>query len=111
MKRIMVIGVSPGVGKSTFAKQLDNKLDLPVYHLDTYYWQPGWVETDKETFADAQHKIVQGDEWIIDGNYSATVAIRGKKADTIIYLERPLYVCLYRVLKRWVSLEGERDLI
>ncbi|MDQ0272841.1 adenylate kinase family enzyme [Cytobacillus purgationiresistens] len=35
--RIMVIGVSAGAGKSTFARKLGDALHLPVYHLDSYY--------------------------------------------------------------------------
>lgn len=50
MKRVLVMGVSPGVGKSTFAKKLGKKLDLEVHHLDSLYWQPGWAERDKDSF-------------------------------------------------------------
>lgn len=40
MKKIMIVG-SGGAGKSTLAKQLGEKLDIPVYHLDAIFWQPG----------------------------------------------------------------------
>ncbi|MGL4882562.1 MAG: hypothetical protein ACRC8K_16095 [Waterburya sp.] len=45
-KRIAIIGCC-GAGKSTLAKSLGEKLNLPVIHLDTYYWQPGWQETEQ----------------------------------------------------------------
>ncbi|MDJ0568280.1 MAG: shikimate kinase [Pleurocapsa sp. MO_192.B19] len=38
---------SCGAGKSTLARTLGEKLNLPVIHLDVYYWQPEWQETDK----------------------------------------------------------------
>lgn len=103
MKRIMVIGVSSGVGKSTFAKNLGNILRIPVHHLDASFWKPGWVQASSDEFQKAQQKMVQEDQWIIEGNYSSTYNIRVEKADTIIYLELPLYVCLYRVITRWLK--------
>ncbi|MCF8887656.1 topology modulation protein [Priestia megaterium] len=100
MKRVLVMGVSPGVGKSTFAKKLGEKLDLEVYHLDSLYWQPGWTERDNDSFRELQEHIVKKDSWIIDGNYSNSYDLRVKRADTVIYLELPLIVCMYRVIKR-----------
>jgi adenylate kinase family enzyme len=97
----MVIGVSSGVGKSTFARKLSAALNIEVYHLDALYWKPGWAEAPLEEFTAAQKKIVCNDQWIIEGNYSNTFEIRAEQADTIFYLELPLHVCLYRVIKRW----------
>lgn len=102
MNRIMVMGVSPGVGKSTFAQKLGEDMNINVYHLDTLYWKPGWVEASQEEFRAGQQNIVTLDKWIIEGNYSNTYDIRAQNADTIIYLELPLHVCLYRVFKRWI---------
>ncbi|MFP7735919.1 topology modulation protein [Priestia aryabhattai] len=107
MKRVLVMGVSPGVGKSTFAKKLGRKLDIEVYHLDSLYWQPGWIERDSDNFRELQEHIVRKDSWIIDGNYSNSYDFRVKHADTIIYLELPLIVCLYRVIKRRIIYAGK----
>lgn len=107
MKKIMVVGVSAGVGKSTFAAKLGEILDLPVHHLDSYHWKPGWQEAGKEEFRSVQQNIVKRDSWIIEGNYSSTFDIRMERADTFIYLELPLRVCLYRVLKRWLANIGK----
>ncbi|HET7578805.1 MAG TPA: topology modulation protein [Bacillales bacterium] len=107
MKRIMVIGVSAGVGKSTFARKLGEILDLKVHHLDTLYWKPGWVEASIDEFAAAQEEIIRKDQWIIEGNYSNTHEIRAAHADTIIYLEVPLALCLFRVVKRWWKNRGK----
>lgn len=103
----MVIGVSAGVGKSTFARKLGEILNITVFHLDAYYWKPGWVEASIVEFQAAQEKIVKKEEWIVEGNYTSTFAVRASFADTIIYLELPLYVCLYRVFKRWLMNIGK----
>ncbi|WP_369903210.1 topology modulation protein [Bacillus manliponensis] len=102
MKRIMVVGVSPGVGKSTFARELGKLLQKPVYHLDALFWKPNWIQASLEEFAEAQQRIVTKEEWIIEGNYNNTFDIRTTYADTIIYLQLPLHICLYRVFKRFV---------
>ncbi len=104
----MVIGISSGVGKSTFAKNLGKKLGINVYHLDSYFWKPGWVEATLEEFTESQEEIVANDSWIIDGNYSNTFELRAKRADTIIYLELPRYMCLFRVLKRYFKHIGKK---
>ena len=39
-QRVVVIGCS-GSGKSTLARIIGDTLELPVYHLDSLYWQPG----------------------------------------------------------------------
>lgn len=107
MQKIIVAGVSAGVGKSTFAAKLGEDLGLPVYHLDAYHWKPGWQEATKEEFKAAQQTMVEEERWIIEGNYSSTFDIRMAQADTFIYLELPLVVCLYRVLKRWLTNIGK----
>lgn len=107
MKKIMVLGVSAGVGKSTFARQLGRKLSVNVCHLDQLFWEPNWVMTSEEKFTRAQKEFIESnDKWIIEGNYSGTYDLRAREADTIIYLELPLIVCLYRVVKRWIKTKG-----
>ena len=99
MRKVLVIG-SGGAGKSTLAIELGTILDLPVVHLDRLHWKPGWVEPDKETWRETVREVVAGDRWIIDGNYGGDLDLRVPHADTIIYLDFPPLVCVWRVLKR-----------
>lgn len=103
MNKVLVIGVGSGVGKSTFARRLGELSGIDVTHLDQLFWRAGWVEADAEEFSYAQQQVVRKDKWIIEGNYTATIGIRESHADTVIYLELPLHVCLYRVLKRRIQ--------
>ncbi|MBT2570589.1 topology modulation protein [Planococcus sp. ISL-110] len=107
MEKIMVLGVSSGVGKSSFSMELADILRIPVHHLDAYFWKPGWVESSHEEFSEKQQRLVEQDSWIIEGNYTGTYEVRRVKADTLIYLELPLAVCLYRVVKRRLMNHGE----
>lgn len=103
----MVIGVSAGVGKSIFARRLGDDLNIEVHHLDTFYWKPGWGEATLEDFISAQKEVSSHDKWIMEGNYSHSFNLRSELAATIIYLELPLGICLYRVIKRWLSNLGK----
>ena len=99
MQRICVIGCS-GAGKSTLSKRLAEITGLPIVSLDKHYWQPGWVPTPTEQWHPLHDKLVARDRWIIDGNYSSSLARRVAAADMIVFMDYPRYRCLARVLKR-----------
>lgn len=99
MKRIMIIG-SGGAGKSTLARRLSEILNLEVVHLDRLFWKPGWIAVSKDEQKNIQNELVKKESWIIDGNYGGTLDIRLNAADTIIFLDFPRLLCVYRVIKR-----------
>lgn len=97
--KIAIIG-SAGAGKSTLARKLSKMLQLPLYHLDRYFWHSGWVQTPRPEWRRFQRDLVNKPHWIIDGNYDSTLVIRAVAADVIIYLDYSKWLCLWRVLKR-----------
>jgi len=102
----MIIGCG-GAGKSTLAQQLGKKLGIKVYHLDSLFWKPGWVPTDREEFIQMQKEMMNEDEWIIDGNYGGTMDLRLEQADTIIFLHYSTIRCLYGIVKRRLHYHGK----
>jgi adenylate kinase family enzyme len=105
MQRVLVIGPC-GAGKSTLARELGARLDLPVFHMDQLNWQPGWVESSKEQISTRLEAIIAGDRWLIDGNYGGTLPERLQRADTVVYLDYPIGLCLSRVLRRIWTYRG-----
>jgi adenylate kinase family enzyme len=99
MERIAIIGCG-GSGKSSLARELGRRLDLPVIHLDRIFWKSGWVESVPEEFDPKVGAIAATDRWIIDGNYSRTYHLRLPRADTIVWLDLPRHICLWRVMRR-----------
>ena len=106
MKRIVIIGCG-GAGKSTLARQLGEKLNLPVVHLDKIFWKPGWVEMDKEAFDARIRAEMDKETWIIDGNYNRTMPERIQRSDTVIYLDFSRMTCLWGVIKRNLTNRGK----
>lgn len=99
MKKVIVIGC-PGSGKSVFARQLHAITGLPLYPLDLIRWRADKTFLPKEQMVEEVRKIVATDEWIIDGNYGATMELRMAFCDTIIFLDYPTEVCYEGIMAR-----------
>lgn len=99
MKRVVVLGPG-GAGKSTFARRLGEITGLPVIHLDRMYWKRGWVKTEKNKWRESVEREIAKPAWLIDGNFGGTREMRMRAADTIIFLDLPRWLCLYRIVKR-----------
>jgi adenylate kinase family enzyme len=99
MKRVLVIGPG-GSGKSTFARRLGQILGIEVKHLDKFYWRAGWTKPSNEEWLKTVDELTSVDSWIIDGNFGGTLAQRVARCDTIIFLDMPRLLCLWRVTRR-----------
>jgi len=106
MNRVVVIG-SGGAGKSTFSKQLGGVLGIPIIHLDSLYWKPNWRKTQPEEWEKTVAELVERDSWVMDGNYGGTREMRIRASDTLIFLDVPRLVCLYRVVRRAIAYRGK----
>lgn len=105
MKKVIVIG-SGGSGKSTFSKRLGELTGIGVIHLDQEYWRPNWEKTPVDEWEARVAVMLERDSWIMDGNFGGTREMRMRVADTIVFLDLPRRVCLYRILKRTIKYHG-----
>lgn len=99
MKKVLIIGGN-GCGKTTFAKKLAPKLDLPLVHLDQLYWQDNWQSISNKEFDYLLEQELIKDKWIIDGNITRTLKHRLKYCDTVIYMDFSTLSCLIGSIKR-----------
>lgn len=85
--RIMICGPS-NAGKSTLARAIGWKLDLPTTYLDLLYHQPhtNWVPKAKEEFVALHDATIAGERWVIEGNYFGTIQQRLARATGIVLL-------------------------
>jgi adenylate kinase family enzyme len=105
MRRVLVIG-SGGAGKSTFAARLGERTGLPVIHLDSLFWHAGWRDTPRDEWAARVDELLERDEWVMDGNYGGTLERRLAACDTVVFLDLPRVLCLWRVIARSVRYRG-----
>ena len=105
MKRFVIIG-SGGAGKSTFAKRLHEMTGIEVIHLDKIYWKQNWTEPAKEEWRKIIETLVEGNEWIMDGNFGGTMEMRIAACDTVIFLDLPRLVCIRRLVGRIAKYRG-----
>ena len=103
----MVIVGPGGAGKTRLATDLGGRTGLPVVHLDQHFWHPGWVETPRDEWRAVQQELFAGDEWIADGNYSATLDERLPRADTVILCDFPVWRTVPRVIRRSLGSRGQ----
>ena len=100
MKRVNVKG-SSGSGKSTFARALAAKLDVPYVELDALHHGPNWSEPTPEEFRERLRPIVERDAWVIDGNYEGKLGdLVLRKAEVVVWLDLPLRLKLRRLWRR-----------
>jgi adenylate kinase family enzyme len=104
-KKIMIVG-NAGSGKTTLAFALHQKVQLPLYHLDQYYWLPDWQRPDFEVFTKIHAELCARDTWILEGIYFKLLPVRMAHADVIIFLDTPRWLCLWRVIKRAIMYAG-----
>lgn len=106
MEKILVIG-SPGSGKSTMSVALSKIIGYPVVHLDKLFWRENWQHISRDEFDVLLMQELEKDRWIIEGEYSRTLALRLKYCDTVICLDYPRWQCLHGVLKRVATSYGK----
>lgn len=104
MKFINVVGTS-ATGKTTFARQLAQKLAVAHIEMDDLFWLDNWQETpDHEFFPKLQSQMDRATGgWVLDGNYSRTQDLKLRYVDTIIWLDYSFSLNLYRSVKRAIA--------
>jgi adenylate kinase family enzyme len=103
-RRINVKGTS-GSGKSTFARELARRLEVPYVELDSLHHGPNWAEPTNEEFRARVREAMDAapDGWVIHGNYEQKLGdtVIGP-ADTIVWLDLPLRLKLRRLWGRTI---------
>lgn len=99
MKKVIIIGC-PGSGKTRFAEKLNKRTGLPLFYLDAIWHKPDRTHISREEYDQRLAEIVGLEEWIIDGNYSRTLAVRIQASDTIFLFDLPTKICIQGATER-----------
>ena len=111
MRRVAVVGVS-GNGKTTIARKLAARHGLPYVELDALCHLPGWAEATDEDFRRDVEAAMESGGWVLDGTYEHKLGdLVYERADTVVWLDQPLPLVLFRLIRRAVrDIVTQRDL-
>jgi adenylate kinase family enzyme len=100
--RFSIIGTS-GSGKTTLARALAARLKIPFIELDSIIHQANWVALPDPEFRARVAMVVDGERWVIDGNYHVVRDLVWDRATTIVWLDLPRWQIMAQVIWRSVS--------
>ncbi|MCA1710561.1 MAG: adenylate kinase [Actinobacteria bacterium] len=98
-ERILVLGRT-GSGKTTLARQLAAALEVPHVELDALYFGPGFQRAELPLLRERTAAAVAADRWVTDGNKRAVRDLVWPRADTVVWLDYPFAVSVWRLGKR-----------
>lgn len=105
MDRVAVISSGPGAGKTLFARRLAEAIGAPHVELDALFWGPNWRQVEPEEYRRRVGAAAAKSRWVLDGNYRSVRDLVWPRADTLVWLDYPLWVSfsrlLWRTLSRW----------
>lgn len=106
--KISVFGYS-GSGKSTLAKALSKVYEIPVLHLDSVHFLPGWKERSVEEMSAIVGKFLdENTSWVIDGSYKRNCFERRMaESDMLVFLDFNRFTCFFRAWKRYRQNKGK----
>jgi len=108
VRRVLVVG-NTGAGKTTMAAALAARLGVPHVEMDALFWEPGWVQSELAVFRARVDEATGGDGWTACGNYSRAVDITWPRADTVVWLDLPVALSVWRVIVRTVRRRIRRE--
>lgn len=109
VKRVAVLGTS-GSGKTTTGRTLAARLGVPFVELDALNWGPGWTEATADELRARVGRIVETEEWVIDGAYRGKLGdLVLQRAELVVWLDLPMWSWLPRLVRRTVTRLARRE--
>lgn len=102
VRRVAFTGVSCS-GKTTTARRLAERLGVPYIELDELNHGPDWTEaSESELRARVDRALAAAPVgWVVEPTYTSKLGeLIYEQADTLVWLDLPLNVCLRRIWRR-----------
>ena len=109
-RRIVIWGVT-GSGKTSLARGLAERLDVPRIELDAIRHKNGFDSVDWDVFRDIlTEQLKEGaGGWVLDGNYGAIRDVYVSRADTLLWIHLPWRISFWRLFQRTVGRAWTRE--
>ncbi|WP_425859848.1 AAA family ATPase [Arthrobacter sp. TWP1-1] len=98
-RRLLVAGVS-GSGKTSLAARTATSLGLRYTELDSLFHGPNWEP--RADFAADVERLTDAPGWATEWQYSAIRPLLAERADTLLWLDFPVPVSMWRLIRRTV---------
>jgi adenylate kinase family enzyme len=99
---VSIQGIS-GSGKTTIGRALAARLGVRHLETDGLVHGPGWTETPNAELRAAMEEFMRSGGWVIDSDYRRKLGtLVLERADTVVWLDLPLRVCLRRLWGRTI---------
>src|SRR5436190_12173964 len=99
MQRVVVFGPA-GSGESWLAERLARRHGQRVIELDGLFWGPDWQPAPLELFRHRVERETRDGDWIVVGIYGQVRDLTWRAADTLIWLDLPFPLVMWRLLWR-----------
>lgn len=104
-RKIFIVGIVAS-GKTTLARRMSTEMNIPWYELDTIVHHRTLEGYHKRTAAE-QREVIQAIDrngaWIFEGTDRSSYHFLYEMADTIIFLDPPLWKRRIRILTRFLK--------
>ena len=97
--RAVVVGTS-GSGKSTLGRTLARAQGIGFIDLDDLHWGPDWTIRPTSEFLREIEISTRAEDWVVAGNFAVAREIIWRRATDVIWLDLPLRVTFWRLVKR-----------
>jgi adenylate kinase family enzyme len=99
MRRVVVFGTT-GSGKSWLAARLAARHGLHLIELDALFWGKDWQPAPLELFRYRVEREIRDGDWIVVGNYGQVRDLTWRAADTLVWLDLPFPLVMWRLFWR-----------
>ena len=102
MRRVAIFGTT-GSGKSWLAEKLAARRGLRLIELDALNWGPDWQPAPIELLRHRVEREIRDGDWIVVGNYGQVRDLTWRAADTLVWLDLPFPLVMWRLLRRTIG--------
>jgi len=108
LKKILIVG-DAGRGKSTLALKLSQKLKIPHYSTDDFYYEVKFSKVrDRQESIAKISEIFKKEEWIVEGTTEYLLEAGLHSADKIIHLKyRNILTQWLLIIKRYFQRDND----